>query len=87
MESKEIAIEGERMKNHILNDLVALEEDVSKQYFRSFSWLLLDPFGKKKKKKRDMSSKRIDQSGKRKKREREREREFRNLGIFTVWKI
>lgn len=42
------------MKNHILNKLVALEEDVSKQYFRRFSWLLLDAFDKK-----EMSSKPI----------------------------
>lgn len=49
MESKEIAIGDEKMKNHILIKLVALEEDVSKQYFRSFSWLLLDAFDKKKK--------------------------------------
>lgn len=78
MENKEIAIGGKRMKNHILNKLVALEEDVSKQYFRRFSWLLLDAFDKK-----EMSSKPISQSGKRKK----RERASRNLGIFIVWKI
>lgn len=78
MERKETAIGGKRMKNNILNKLVALEEDVSKQYFRSFSWLLLDAFDKK-----EMSSKRIGQSGKRKK----RERTSRNLGIFIVWKI
>ena len=76
MESKEIG--GERMKNHILNKLVALEEDVSKQYFRSFSWLLLDVFDKK-----EMGSKRIVRSGKRK----NRDREFRNLGILIILKI
>lgn len=59
MESKDIVIGGERMLICILNGLAALG-DVGKQYVSSFSWLLLDAFDKK-----EMSSKGIDQFGRR----------------------
>lgn len=59
---------------HLLNKLVAIGEDVGRQYVSSFSWLLLDAPDKK-----QMHSKRIGQFESRRKMTAKK----RNLGKFS----